>query len=212
MSTMLDGATLARAHRALNARGVGTRAFWVYDLDAIRERAAGLKHHLKSLSPRLSYALKANGLPAIGRALCEAGYGADAGSLGELELARSCGFTASARTLSGNGRTPEEAAWAARHGVEAVSADAPDELGLLERAMADAGSRCHVALRVNPGHRRRRTPRHRDRAFRHQVRHERGAGDGGVARARALAPPRAGWRPRARGLAGGGRGRVHRRR
>jgi len=151
MSTMLDGATLARAHRALNARGVGTRAFWVYDLDAIRERAAGLKHHLKSLSPRLSYALKANGLPAIGRALCEAGYGADAGSLGELELARSCGFAASARTLSGNGRTPEEAAWAARHGVEAVSADAPDELGLLERAMADAGSRCHVALRVNPG-------------------------------------------------------------
>ena len=151
MSTMLDGATLARAHRALNARASGTRAFWLYDLDAIRERATSLKHHLKSLSPRFSYALKANGLPAIGRALCEAGYGADAGSLGELELARSCGFAASARTLSGNGRTPEEAAWVARHGVEAVSADAPDELGLLERAMADAGSRCHVALRVNPG-------------------------------------------------------------
>ena len=148
---MLDAETITRAHRALNARTSGTRAFWLYDLDAIRERAESLKPYLKALSPRLNYALKANGLPAIARTLRESGFGADAGSLGELELARACGFAASGRTLSGNGRTPEEAAWVARQGVEAVSADSPEELGLLERFMAEAGSRCHIALRVNPG-------------------------------------------------------------
>ena len=151
MSHALDPATLARAHRALNRLAPGSRAFWIYDLDAIRARAEHLKLYLKSLSPRLTYALKANGLPAIARALHEAGLGADAGSLGELELARACGFPAGARTLSGNGRTPEEAAWVARHGVEAVSADSLAELGLLERVMAGSGVRCRVALRVNPG-------------------------------------------------------------
>ena len=151
MSAPAGPAVLARAHRALNARASGTRAFWLYDLDAIRARAEDLKHHLKPLAPRLSYALKANGLPAIARALHEAGFGADAGSLGELELARACGFPAGARTLSGNGRTPEEAAWVARHGVEAVSADSFDELGLLEREFAQTNVRVRVMLRVNPG-------------------------------------------------------------
>ena len=151
MSAPTDAATLARAHRALNAKAPGTRAFWLYDLDAIRARAEALEQDLKPLAPRVSYALKANGLPAIARVLREAGYGADAGSLGELELARACGFEAAARTLSGNGRTPEEAAWVAHHGVQAVSADSLDELGLLEAAMAGANARCRVDLRVNPG-------------------------------------------------------------
>ena len=146
-----DAALLARTHRALNARWPGTRAFWLYDLDAIRGRAEDLKQHLKSLSPRLAYALKANGLPAIARALRESGIGADAGSIGELELALACGFPAGGRTLSGNGRTREEAAWVARHGVEAVSADLPDELGLLEAEAARVNVSLRVALRVNPG-------------------------------------------------------------
>lgn len=146
-----DAGLLLRAHAALNAKHPGSRAFWLYDLDHARARAAHLKHHLNPLRPRVHYALKANGLPALVRALREAGLGADAGSLGELELARSCGFPSGARTLSGNGRTPEEAAWAARHGVEAVSADSPEELHLLEREATSAGVRMNVALRVNPG-------------------------------------------------------------
>jgi len=151
VSVASDAATLVRAHRALNQNVPGTRAFWLYDLDLIRARAQALKQHLSPLEPRLTYALKANGLPAIARVLREAGFGADAGSLGELELARACGFEAASRTLSGNGRTPEEAAWVARLGVEAVSADTIDELGLLEGAMALANARCRVVLRVNPG-------------------------------------------------------------
>jgi len=146
-----DPALLSRAHAALAARHPGARAFWFHDLDVVRARALHLQHHLKPIHPRLHYALKANGLPAVVRALREAGLGVDAGSLGELELARACGIPAGGRTLSGNGRTPEEAAWVARHGVEAVSADHPGELDLLEREAARAGVRVRVALRVNPG-------------------------------------------------------------
>jgi diaminopimelate decarboxylase len=146
-----DAGLLAQAHAALNARASGTRAFWFYDLDAIGARAAHMQEALKPLRPRLHYALKANGLPAIARVLKASGLGADAGSLGELELARTCAFPAGGRTLSGNGRTPEEAAWVARHGVEAVSADFPGELDLLESEAARGGVRLRVALRVNPG-------------------------------------------------------------
>jgi len=146
-----DPALILRAHALLNAHTPASRAFWLYDLDAIAERAARVRTALSPLLPKISYALKANGLPAIIRVMREAGLDVDAGSLGELELAAACGFDASHRTLSGNGRTPEEAAWAAAHGVAQVSADHPGELDLLEIAAARAHTRVRVALRVNPG-------------------------------------------------------------
>ena len=146
-----DPALLERAHALLVARHPGARAFWWLDLDLVRARAAHLRETFAPLKPRIAYALKANGLPALVRVVREAGLHVDAGSLGELELAHACGLDATRRTLSGNGRTPEEADWIARHGVEAVSADHPAELDLLEAAAARHDARVHVALRVNPG-------------------------------------------------------------
>lgn len=151
MNAATDARALARAHRALNAIAPGSRAFWFYDADFMRARAIELVSALFPLKPRIAYALKANGLPLVARVMREAGLHADAGSLGELELARAAGFDDVHRTLSGNGRTPEEAAWAIAHGVACVSADQPAELDLLERAAAAHGRRPEVALRVNPG-------------------------------------------------------------
>ena len=150
MNAATDAGVLTRAHALLAARCPGTRAFWFYDLDHIAARADELLRALSTLRPRIAYALKANGLPSIARVLHECGLHADAGSLGELELASAAGFAASERTLSGNGRTNEEAAWVAEHGVAQVSADQPAELPLLEHAAARAGTRLRVALRVNP--------------------------------------------------------------
>ena len=150
-ASMVDAARLLSAHDVLRAAHPSARAFWFLDLDMVAARAQRLRSSLSILNPRIAYALKANGLPALARVLRECGLHADAGSLGELLLAREGGFDAAHRTLSGNGRTPEEAEWAARHGVAAVSADHPAELDLLEQAAASAGSTMHVALRVNPG-------------------------------------------------------------
>jgi len=139
-----------RALAALRRVEPAARAYWLYDLDAFAARAARVRTALAPLEAGVAYALKANGLPAIARAARAAGLDADAGSLGELALAAHAGFDASRRTLSGNGRTPEEAAWIARHGVAMVSADSVGELELLEAAAHEAGATLRVALRVNP--------------------------------------------------------------
>lgn len=147
----VGGVALARVLPALRTLEPEARACWLYDLDALDARAARLVRAFAPLSPRIAYALKANALPAITTRLAAAGLHADAGSLGELEAAAAAGFAAAARTLSGNGRTPEEAAWVAAHGASAVSADSPEDLDLLEAALAAAGRRVRVALRINPG-------------------------------------------------------------
>jgi diaminopimelate decarboxylase len=73
-------------------------------------------------------------------------------------MARAIGFPAPQRVLNGNGRTREEAEWAASQGVHSINADSIDELDLLDRAAAGAGAKLRVALRVNPGI---ETPGHR---------------------------------------------------
>lgn len=146
------GVPLAQVLPALRALEPSARACWLYDLDALTARAGRLVRAFAPLRPAIAYALKANGLPAIAQRLQSLGLHADAGSLGELEMASAAGFAREARTLSGNGRTPEEAAWVAQRGVDCVSVDAAGELDLLEAALSRTGAAplC-VALRINPG-------------------------------------------------------------
>lgn len=147
----LGGVPLESMLASLRARDPSARAFWAYDLDAFAVRATRLRAALAPLGSHAAYALKANGLPALVRAAEAAGLDADAGSLGELALAEHAGFGPARRTLSGNGRTPEEAEWVVKHGVAVVSADHVGELDLLESSAARAGVTQRVALRVNPG-------------------------------------------------------------
>lgn len=149
----LGGVPLTRAFAALRALEPGAHACYVYDLDALEQRARRYRAAFAPLAPRVVYAIKANGLPALLERVATLGFGAEAGSLGELELARAAGFGAERRVLNGNGRSVEEAAWVAREGVGLVNADHTGELELLERAVAAAGGRAgavRVALRVNP--------------------------------------------------------------
>lgn len=147
----LGGVSLARAHAGLRVLEPGAQAFWIYDLDLVATRLARFRAAFAPLAPRIAYALKANALPEILDVVRDGGAGADAGSLGELELARAARFEPGARILNGNGRTVAEAQWAALHGVHSINADHVDELDLLDRAAAEQGTRLRVALRVNPG-------------------------------------------------------------
>jgi diaminopimelate decarboxylase len=147
----LGGVPLDRAFAALRRLEPGAHACWCYDLDALAARGRRLTAAFGALEPLAAYALKANALPALLECLRGAGLGAEAGSIGELETAAANGFGAESRVLNGNGRTAEEAAWAAREGVHSINADSAAELELLERAAAGSGRRLRVALRVNPG-------------------------------------------------------------
>jgi len=147
----LGGVPLDRAFAALKKLEPHAHACWVYDLDEFAARARRFREGVAALDARVALALKANPLPALLECARAQGLAAEAGSLGELTLARAAGFGARARVLNGNGRTREEAAWAAREGVHSVNADSIEELDLLERAAAEAGRTLRVALRVNPG-------------------------------------------------------------
>ena len=147
----LGGVALEDVLTALRRREAGARACYVYDLDALRQRARRFQRAFEPLHPLTAYALKANALPALIEPLAAIGLGADAASLGELEIARAAGFDAAHRVLNGNGKTPEEIDWAARAGVFAVNADHIEELDLLQDAAARHGRTVRVALRVNPG-------------------------------------------------------------
>ncbi|MGH7741972.1 MAG: alanine racemase, partial [Candidatus Eiseniibacteriota bacterium] len=154
----LGGVALASVLPALRAVEPFARACWVYDLDAFETRARRFLAAFSALEPQVAYALKANALPALLERARTLKLLAEAGSIGELEIARASGYSPGAVVLNGNGRTPEEADWAARRGVALVNADHLGELELLERAATGAGARLRVALRVNPAI---RTPGHR---------------------------------------------------
>ena len=154
----LAGVPIAHVLPALRALEPRARACWAYDLDAIERRARRFVAAFAPLDPLVAFALKANALPALLERVRAAGLGADAGSFGELEIARRAGFEPARMVLNGNGRTAEEAEWAARAQLALGNADASGELDLLVRAAAAHGARSRVALRVNPGI---ETPGHR---------------------------------------------------
>ena len=148
-----DAARLTRAFAALRNVDPAAHACYVYDLDLVATRAARFHAAFAAMhpAPLAAYALKANMLPAILERLRAEGFGAEAGSVGELVAAERAGFPAAARVLNGNGRTHEEADWIAARGVALVNADHVGELDVLEAAAARTGSTVRVALRVNPG-------------------------------------------------------------
>jgi diaminopimelate decarboxylase len=147
----LGGVPLVRVLPALRSLEPEARACWCYDLDALDARARRFVAAFRAIDPLVAFALKANALPALLARASAAGLAAESGSTGELELARRAGFESARRVLNGNGRTPEEAAWAAREGVALVNADHAGELDLLEREAARTARTLRVALRVNPG-------------------------------------------------------------
>ena len=148
---VLGGVALDRVLPALRRLEPGAAACWVYDLDQVEARARRFHAAFAPLGVVVGYALKANALPVLLRRVRAAGLAAEAGSLGELIAARREGFAAHERILNGNGRTPDEAEFAAREGVHSVNADHIEELDLLQAHAARAGASVRVALRVNPG-------------------------------------------------------------
>jgi len=155
---LIGGVEASRIPPALRVLEPRALASWVYDLDALDQRIRRFRTAFSAIDPLIAFALKANALPAILERVRAAGLGADAGSIGELEIAKRAGFDSARRVLNGNGRTAEEAIWAIREGVAVVNADSIDELRLLNAHAWQAGRVVRVALRVNPGI---ETPGHR---------------------------------------------------
>ena len=131
------------------AAAVGTPAY-AYNAPAIRSAYRELEDALAGVPHALHYALKANSTLAIARLLRELGSGADANSVGEIEVALRAGFDPSRIVFTGVGKTSAELERAIVLGVHTINAESPGELQRIAALARAHRTTARVALRVNP--------------------------------------------------------------
>lgn len=138
-----------RLREAAEAHGTPV---YVYDLDAVADRAATLRAALPE-RVEIAFAVKANPSLAVLRAIGEAGLGADVASSGELEAVLRAGFDPERVIFTGPGKRDAELARAASLPLRAVTVESPGEVERLAAAARDAGRTVRVQLRAGGGDR-----------------------------------------------------------
>ena len=131
------------------SRANGT-PLYVYDVDAIRERARLLTKALGGLRAAVHYAVKANPCPAVIGALAGEGFGADVVSGGEIEQALAAGVPAAKTIFSGVGKTIREIEYALDCGVKQLNVESPGELARIGEIARARDVVANVAFRMNP--------------------------------------------------------------
>lgn len=131
------------------AAAVGTPAY-VYSAPAVRQAFRALSEALAPVPHAIHYALKANSTLALARLLRELGSGADANSVGEIEVALRAGFIPDQIVFTGVGKTPDELHRAIALGVKVINAESTGELGRIAAIARGLQTTARVALRVNP--------------------------------------------------------------
>ena len=124
--------------------------FYYYDkkllvatLDAIKKASPEAEYHVH-------YAIKANANPEILKYICEAGFGVDCVSEGEIRAAPNAGFPASGIVFAGVGKSDSEIDFALDNDIACFNVESLPELQLIEEMAADKSKIANVALRVNP--------------------------------------------------------------
>jgi len=134
------------------AESVGTPCY-VYSAGAMRRALDQFMGALEAgleQTPRVCFAMKANGNPAVLRLLASRGAGADVVSAGELRRARAAGIAPDRIVFSGAGKTGADLAEAVASGIHQINVESAGELARVAAEGARRGVRVPVALRVNP--------------------------------------------------------------
>jgi diaminopimelate decarboxylase len=151
-STALPGARAALAppeiYEAI-ASQVGTPAY-VYHADAIRAAYEHLDRAFGRVPHAIHYAMKANSSLAVVRLVRALGGGADANSMGEVDVATRCGIPPEEIVFTGVGKRADELERAVVMRLAAINVESPGELDRLAQLAAAHGVVGRVALRVNP--------------------------------------------------------------
>jgi diaminopimelate decarboxylase len=123
---------------------------YVYSADLIRSAYRRLDDAFGSAPHAIHYAFKANSSLAIVRLVRGLGAGADANSMGEVEIALGAGYPPDTIVLTGVGKREDELERAVTLGLLAINVESPGELDRLDGLANARGVRARVALRVNP--------------------------------------------------------------
>ena len=127
---------------------VGGTPFFAYDRAKIAERVGELRRLLPG-GVDLSYAIKANPMPAVVHHLRGLVDGFDVASAGELSVALDTAMPAERISFAGPGKRPEELTQAVAAGVT-VEMESETEFQRLVAIGDELGIRPRVAVRVNP--------------------------------------------------------------
>ena len=127
---------------------VGQTPFYAYDRGRLDARIAELRRCLPQ-PIHLSYAIKANPMPALVQHMAGAVDGLDVASGGELLVALDTRMPAERISFAGPGKTESELRQALAAEVT-VNVESAGELETLARLGSELGIRPRVALRVNP--------------------------------------------------------------
>lgn len=130
------------------AARVGSTPFFAYDRAAISERI-DLLHRLLRGSVGVSYAVKANPMPALVQHVADQVEHLDVASAGELKTALDTGTPASSISFAGPGKRTAELRQAVAAGIT-VEIESTSEAERLVRVGAELGIRPRLAVRVNP--------------------------------------------------------------
>jgi diaminopimelate decarboxylase len=131
------------------AARVGTPCY-VYSASAIRDAYRGLDVAFGEYPHGIHYALKANSTLGIVQLLKDLGAGADANSMGEVDVALRSGIRPDRIVFTGVGKSASELDRAVSLGLTAINVESPGELDRLDALANARHTTVRVALRVNP--------------------------------------------------------------
>lgn len=126
---------------------------YVYDGTTVRGQVDRLRALLKRYYPAestISYAAKAYYSRGFAAKMAALGIGADVVSLGEMNMARTAGVSASLVHLHGNNKSEAELQAALDWSIRAIVVDNLDELAFLEKLTARRGQPVRIWLRITP--------------------------------------------------------------
>lgn len=130
-------------------RSEGT-PLYVYSASHIREAYLGFDRALAARPHAIHYALKANSALALLRLLRGLGAGADANSVGEIEVALRAGYAPEDIVFTGVGKSRRELVRAVELNLKAINAESQGELDRIDQIARERGVRARFAVRVNP--------------------------------------------------------------
>lgn len=130
------------------AARVGQTPFYAYDRQRLAARVAEVRAALPA-GIGLSYAMKANPMPALVGFLRPLVDGIDVASAGEMAVALDAGADPAGVTFAGPGKREAELAQAVAAGV-LVNLESQREVALLADASQRLGLPARVAVRINP--------------------------------------------------------------
>lgn len=125
--------------------------FYFYDLDLMRRTFDAAAQAIVQIpSGHIHYALKANDHPAILQEVRRRGFGIDAVSGGEVQLAIQTGIPGNKILFAGVGKTDKEIETALEADILCFNAESVPEIEVINDIAARMGKTARIALRINP--------------------------------------------------------------